>query len=49
MLNHFEAVTYLHKAPSIVTIRVYRDSNTQKSVNYAEDIVSEGEITQVTK
>jgi hypothetical protein len=47
MLNHFEAVTYLHKAPSIVTIRVYRDPITQKSVNYTEDIVSEEEITQV--
>ena len=46
MLNHFEAVTYLHKAPSIVTIRVYRDPITQKSVNYTEDIVSEEEITQ---
>ena len=47
MLNHFEAVTYLLKAPSIVSIRLYRDPITQKSVNYTEDIVSEEEITQV--
>lgn len=42
MFNHFEAVTFLRTAPSIVTIRVYRDPNTRKS----EEIMLEEHKTQ---
>ena len=47
MLNHFEAVTYLRKAPSIVTLRVYRDPNAQKSEICTEDIKSKWDENQV--
>lgn len=52
MLNHFEAVTYLRNAPSIVTIRIYRDPDTQKSEKCTEDVTlvdnkTQGEEEQV--
>ncbi|XP_076073752.1 tyrosine-protein phosphatase non-receptor type 13-like isoform X3 [Mytilus galloprovincialis] len=52
MLNHFEAVTYLRNAPSIVTIRVFRDPDTQKSEKCTEGVTliqnkTQGEEEQV--